>query len=314
MRHRLWIIGLALMALLGTCRTLEAQAISANATQLYYLTEESTYGEGCLPPCACPWFPSVAIDGTFELTRTATTPLGMEYKVSNVNWLVTNYDGSTLTVTGSGEYSINTWSLLPTHRMRLKLSFDGGAAQLFDSGTMQWDNNFPRIDIDMAVNDFFCYDQVIGVRALPVNHSDLRRYTLTDSAYQFGCLPPCLCPISITGLNGTFGLVRLTERDGVTTYGVVRIAWTIGGPATTPADAEPMRVRGRGIYRTQADEHRIWLHATVGDTPEDEFDSGWMTRENDTSTIDIAAADNDFYCFNRVFLIHAVTPTLSAGR
>src|SRR5438094_5953454 len=78
---------------------------SAQTGTLYRLNEDSTFQQGCFPPCLCPIMISVPVKGTFVLTPTGFDGLFITYAVTDVNWLL-SIGGSETTVTGSGTYNI----------------------------------------------------------------------------------------------------------------------------------------------------------------------------------------------------------------
>ena len=44
---------------------------------------------------------------------------------------------------------------------------NGGAVSSFDSGVVSGGTGFPRIDIRLAVNGFYCFDRVFLLHAKP---------------------------------------------------------------------------------------------------------------------------------------------------
>src|SRR5436190_9572177 len=78
---------------------------SAQTSTLYRLNKDSTFQQGCFPPCLCPIMMAVPVKGTFVLTPTGFDGLFNTYAVTDVNWLV-SIGGSNITVTGSGTYKI----------------------------------------------------------------------------------------------------------------------------------------------------------------------------------------------------------------
>src|SRR6266702_4325868 len=78
---------------------------SAQTGTLYRLNKDSTFQQGCFPPCLCPIMIAVPVKGTFVLTPTGFDGLFDTYAVTDVNWLVST-GGSNTTATGSGTYKI----------------------------------------------------------------------------------------------------------------------------------------------------------------------------------------------------------------
>lgn len=152
----------ALGMLLGATSNANAQAIP------YELHATSDFISGCFDPCDCPLKLHPDLTGLFELEFLNSTPNFFDnYLVRNVSWVV--QQGNTqLVVTGSGEYSIGG-SLALTQRMTLDLSINGAAPVSFDSGFVLGGQSFPAIDIDIAMNDFFCFDQVFAINTAPLS-------------------------------------------------------------------------------------------------------------------------------------------------
>ena len=61
---------------------------SAQTGTLYRLNEDSTFQQGCFPPCLCPIMIAVPVKGTFVLTPIGFDGLFDTYTVTDVNWLV----------------------------------------------------------------------------------------------------------------------------------------------------------------------------------------------------------------------------------
>src|SRR3989442_13183337 len=76
---------------------------SAQAGTLYRLNQDSTFQQGCFPPCLCPIMIAVPVKGTLFLTPTGFDGLFNTYAVTDVNWLV-SIGGTDTIVTGSGTY------------------------------------------------------------------------------------------------------------------------------------------------------------------------------------------------------------------
>src|SRR5436189_3056185 len=76
---------------------------NAQAGTLYRLNKDSTFQQGCFPPCLCPITTPVPVKGTFVLTPTGFDGLFDTYAVTDVNWLV-SIGGTDTIVTGSGTY------------------------------------------------------------------------------------------------------------------------------------------------------------------------------------------------------------------
>src|SRR3990172_1010594 len=69
-------------------------------------------------------------------------------------------------------------------------------------------------------------------------------YVLSPTAaYQEGCFPPCMCPIMVEQpITGTFKLIYAGPSDGIETYYVEDVNWTV------PSFDPPLRITGVGKY------------------------------------------------------------------
>jgi hypothetical protein len=109
--------------------------------------------------------------GTFALVplNNATTPIRREWAVVNVNW-------ATISPTvlrhrqfgGFGMYQIVEVGPTARNRMVLDLKeLNSGKTARYDSGSAIGGTQFPQIDIDIAVNGFYCNDQAFYLHASP---------------------------------------------------------------------------------------------------------------------------------------------------
>lgn len=296
----------ALLALVGA-RSAFAQADSRPV--LYQLRAESQYVEGCFPPCLCPIYFQDNVQGTFKLTFVNNDTLFDNYTVSEVLW-VFRRGGTEYLVRGGGRYRVGGEFAL-THQLTLDLTINGDAFR-FDSGQVVGGFEFPEINIDIAVNGFFCYDRAFEVRASPVRPGAISRYCLSPvSSYEVGCQPPCLCPISLQGLRGGFGLLPLGDRqDTIVNFGVTGARFEIFNLFPSPSDPPPPPIvaTGFGVYQLDAatGQQRMRLELKFSDTGDVLwFDSGWVGSAVDFPRISIALAINNFFCFDRVLNINA---------
>lgn len=135
-----------------------------------YTLNHSTYQEGCLPPCECP-IQSWSVGGTFRLVPlpNATTPVRREWAVVNVNWSTISLSPpAARRFSGFGSYAIVDVGPTSNQRMVLDLTeLNSGLASRFDSGTVSGGTQFPNIDVDLAVNGFYCNDKVFSLHATP---------------------------------------------------------------------------------------------------------------------------------------------------
>src|SRR3989442_2440345 len=97
---------------------------------LYRLNKDSTYQQGCFPPCLCPIMIAVPAKGTFVLTPTGFDGLFNAYAVTDVNWLV-SIGGTNTIVTGSGTYKVGGEFALQ-QQPSLDLQVGGDKVERFD--------------------------------------------------------------------------------------------------------------------------------------------------------------------------------------
>jgi len=135
-----------------------------------YALSASTYDEGCFAPCLCAireW----PVAGSAELVPlpNAATPIREEFAVVDVVWAtISTSPPPDRQFTGFGTYQIVRKESTSQHRMVLDLTeASSGAAYRFDSGVVAGGGEFPRIDIDIAVNGFACFDRTFFLHAAP---------------------------------------------------------------------------------------------------------------------------------------------------
>jgi len=132
-------------------------------------------------------------------------------------------------------------------------------------------------------------------------------YILSPKAhYQEGCFPPCMCPIMIEQpIIGTFKLVYAGSNNGIETYAVGDVHWTV------PSFDPPLRIIGAGTYRIGSPDlipvlqQRMELDLQVGANGVEHFDSGWV-EIGDMSRLNVTVSINGMFCFDRVVAINAV--------
>lgn len=157
----------------------------------------SEYLEGCFGPCDC-LVTSKPLHGRFGLMKLRTDNLGTDYAVLDIRWLVRDQNATSTSGTPVGGFGIyrtrpggGVTTVMPSHRMTLFLSENGGAPVRFDSGIVPALQNGPgngppkRIDIDLAANGFACTDRVYSLSARRSNAATM----------DFGAIAPD--PISI---------------------------------------------------------------------------------------------------------------------
>lgn len=167
-RHN-WLARLAGLAI--ACCALAGPAAAQVLDPIQYsLFAPADVGYGCDGPCACPWFTTGPLQGTFTFYRTSVDPLFTHYALLNIFWRYPVPGGAGApkfaTVTGHGTYDIGGDFAL-TNRMQLDLVTDGVLEQHFDSGLVPARGRFPVIDIDVRVQVNVCIDSVLHVVAGP---------------------------------------------------------------------------------------------------------------------------------------------------
>lgn len=137
---------------------------SAEAVR-YSVGEPSDFQDGCQDGCACPIsvFP---LQGAFVLT-----PVGQQdgfdvFDVTDVEWVIVSDPTGERLVTGSGQFRISQ-EPEPLQRLGLDLSIEGRSPVHFDSGFVHATVTWPDVEIAIAMNDFFCYDNVFSLHAQP---------------------------------------------------------------------------------------------------------------------------------------------------
>lgn len=305
------------------------------ASALYRLELNSTYEQGCFPPCLCPVFFQGRPAGTLRLVpATGPDPAYRYFTVSEVNWKIPHSglpSGEWLRATGFGTFRIQRPSanaLPPFQQLTLTLVFDNAAATVFDSGVVRAGALFPNIDASISIHGGVCNDTVIRVAASPVPASDVRPFTLQGARYTEGCLPPCTCPTATAAALGGFSFVALpaTNANPATDYAVVNANWSIvplnSSPAVPPG-ANATLARGYGIYTVVAGvagappRQRLTMDfaflpmAAPTPTPPAavlrRFDSGLapFTNAAGFAPLNIDIAENGFACFDRVFQVRS---------
>ncbi|MGE3167097.1 MAG: hypothetical protein AB7O52_19500 [Planctomycetota bacterium] len=121
-----------------------------------------------------------------------------------------------------------------------------------------------------------------------------------SSSYIFGCYPPCLCPIFATNdLQGTF-VLTFTGFDGTyDQYDVSAVDWS--------ASAGAILISGSGSYRRTVATpllQELTLDLVIDGTPHT-VTSG-VVAVVQFPNIEVAAAENGFFCFDYVVSFTAV--------
>src|SRR5262245_19961161 len=95
----------SLLLLVASISALAAQTAAGSDPVIYRLDKSSTFQRGCFPPCLCPVWQTGTERGTFVLTHVGSDPLFENYRVDEVNWIVSSA-GQEFRVTGSGTYKV----------------------------------------------------------------------------------------------------------------------------------------------------------------------------------------------------------------
>lgn len=140
-------------------------------------------------------------------------------------------------------------------------------------------------------------------------------YTLTQNAAQtFGCLPPCLCPISIVPVQGGFDLTpRLFTPLNFDVYDLNNVVITYSN--TSQGGVSTAVGSGSYTVSNQLLPHQsMILELSIDGGPIERFESGDTigTFVSSFPAIQIDVADNDFICLNRIFTI-AAKPDLATN-
>jgi hypothetical protein len=129
----------------------------------YLLTVDSTYQEGCFPPCACPISVEMPVQGTLALTPVTADPLYTTFRIDDVHWRISR-GGEDTWVTGSGSYRVGG-ELAIMHQLTLDLELGDAPSMHFDSGLVQGGERLPDLDAVISMNGMVCYDRVLSVHA-----------------------------------------------------------------------------------------------------------------------------------------------------
>jgi hypothetical protein len=183
-RSRSWLLpAWALVAAL----TLSACRPPAAAT-LYTLAPESILLDGCFGPCLCPVRLTEDLFGRFLLSELPILAPGPQrlFSVTELSWRAVRGDEE-IRIRGDGLYTLDP--LAGSHRLSLRLSFDGAPEQEFDSGLVPGGNEFPEIAIRVSMNgEVECFDTVFDLRALPPEPFGCREFA--DCAEDEVCQRP----------------------------------------------------------------------------------------------------------------------------
>jgi hypothetical protein len=157
--------GLVLVVLGMIASNGQAQSGGSDET-IYRLNQNSTFEQGCFPPCMCPIMTGSAPKGTFVLRPTGFDGLFNTYAVENVNWVVSAGNTNKL-ITGKGTYKVGGEFALE-QELSLLLQVDGATAEHFDSGLVPDETQFPDLKVTVSIHGQVCFDTVISVSASPM--------------------------------------------------------------------------------------------------------------------------------------------------
>jgi hypothetical protein len=129
-----------------------------------YALRRSAYLEGCYGVCLCVlnlW----RLGGTFDLVPLygGSNPQRSDYALVAVDWATLPVVPPDRVFSGSGIYSLSHAD--GTHRLQLAATDDVHGLQHYDSHWLPGGNLFPEIHVDVSVNDYFCFDQVVKLHA-----------------------------------------------------------------------------------------------------------------------------------------------------
>jgi hypothetical protein len=259
--------------------------------------------------------------GTFVLTPAGFDGLFNNYKVTEVDWIV-SINGTDTLVSGSGTYKVGGEFALQ-QELSLDLMVGDNKAQHFDSGLVGSSVPYPAIDVTISVNGLTCFDTVFHVVTSPVPADQIRPYRLlSGSSFQRGCFNACDCAIGPElPMTGTFALVPLAADPLRSEFAVVNARWTVLDPTATNS-ISGFPVRGDGIYQFGGDfavQQRMNLIMKVDKEDPAHFDSG-LVIGGGTARIDIKVSVVGAVCYDTILEIHAVprtalsrTPTRTDG-
>jgi hypothetical protein len=280
----------------------------SNCETIYRLTEKASYQEGCFPPCMCPIMMASGIRGTFVVGPAIAHGSFFSYEVFNVNWVVTLGD-TEYEITGFGTYQVSSGPPPLVQSLDLSLSVDGGQREEFSSGLVPLITVDPSIDIQVSINDLYCYDTVIVVNAAPLSDDSLLQFRFdADSTYQKGCFDPCDCPLEMPRqLDGYLTLVPVLEYGTYVEYSVAQ-AYMVALPVDGANDE--IELNGFGTYTLAqgfaGPAHHLALILQANDGTAERFSS---TFENTDPTFpasfDIVVDINDQVCSDTVLSINA---------
>jgi len=297
--------------LLAATGVAAAQTATDTLPVLYRLDKGSNYEQGCFGPCLCPVLIDTPADGTLVLTPAGFDGLFNNFKVTDVNWIV-SINGTDTFVTGSGTYKVGGEVALQ-QELTLDLKVGDNPVQRFDSGLVGSTVPYPGIDVTISMNGMTCFDTVFHVATSPVPIDQIRPYRLVSgSSFQRGCFNACDCAVGPKlPMTGTFALVPLSSTPLWNKFAVVNARWRVQDPTATGSSAG-FPVRGAGMYLYGGEfavQQRMNLILKVDKESPAHFDSGLVVGGG-TQRIDIRVSVVGAVCLDTVLEIHAEPRTL----
>ena len=167
LRFRRHLVTVQILVFCGWAIAAEvAKGEVADNSVAYQLDPDTSYLQGCFPPCLCPLMIGVPIKGTFLLTPTGFDGLYNTYAITNISWIF-SINRTNLFVTGSGAYKVGGEVALE-QELSLDLHLGASLLEHFDSGLVPVSISFPDIKVSIAMNRQVCYDEAFNVNASPV--------------------------------------------------------------------------------------------------------------------------------------------------
>lgn len=285
---------------------LPALAQQANGSRIYKLTGESTFEQGCFPPCLCPFLQTLELRGTFRLQFGAIGDAFNFYHVRDVNFVAEQGDDD-IHIVGAGSYQVDNHGA-DLHAMQLDLMVGDEPAQHFFSDLQPDPDGLSTIEITLSINGIFCQDTVLTLVAEAIPQDQVQLYRVgPPSTYQEGCWDPCDCILhEPVPMAGSFGLVEIFNDPPQIQYSVVHVNLRApqpgGGNATLP-------IRGFGLYTIEPGDvivmQQMELDLRVGNQPFEHFDTGWVLEPTPTPLIHALLTINEMFCFDRVLDMYA---------
>jgi hypothetical protein len=130
------------------------------------------------------------------------------------------------------------------------------------------------------------------------------------SDYEVGCFGPCMCPVLSLPLKGSFVLTP-TVFDGLFwNYAITDVDFVSGQGSSV------LRITGSGVYKIGGEfalQQQLSLDLSVGDQPEQHFDSGFLVGGRDFPGIYLSLSVNGFACFDTAMTFRSIPSVVSIG-